>query len=170
MKINISGLTEGEHHYSYSEQPSVFDISSLEFVSNIDIRVSIHKSTSQIEVNANFDIVIKIICDRCLDDFIQKISKEFNLVYKYNYNDDPEQIDKLKDDNLKFISTDVKYIDITNDVRDYILLSVPMKKIPEEKDGVCLYCNRNISELLIQKNEKSQNPVWDKLREIKKSK
>jgi uncharacterized metal-binding protein YceD (DUF177 family) len=37
----------------------------------------------------------------------------------------------------------MKTIDITNDVREFILLSVPMRKVPAETDtGACSWCGK----------------------------
>jgi hypothetical protein len=43
-----------------------------------------------------------------------------------------------------------------------------MRKVPEEIDGVCVKCKRNIDKIL-NKHEKTDdiNPVWDKLLERK---
>jgi hypothetical protein len=38
-----------------------------------------------------------------------------------------------------------------------------MKKTPEEKDDICLYCNKKIDDILNIKKEKEVNPVWEKL-------
>ena len=38
-----------------------------------------------------------------------------------------------------------------------------MKKVPEEKDGICLGCNLNIEKILKTENTTEINPVWEKL-------
>ena len=66
-------------------------------------------------------------------------------------------------DNYKILSPDVSHIDLKDDVRDYFLLSVPMKKIPPEKDGICSFCKKSINEILNNVQQDSSNPVWEKL-------
>jgi len=169
MKINISSLSDGEHHYSYSEKPSVFEISFLDFMSNVNVDVNLCKSIDQIKLKVKLDVKLNFICDRCLYDFPQDVKNEFNLIYKYSFKDAPSLDDEMLNDNLKSISLDTHYFDITRDVRDYILLAVPMRKVPEEKDGVCLQCKKNISDIINIRNKDSKNPVWDKLQNFKKS-
>ena len=169
MKINISSLSEGEHHYSYLEQPSVFDISSLDFISNINVDVNLNKRINQIELKVNLHVMLNFICDRCLDNFPQDVTNEFNLIYKYSFKNDPSLIEETTDANLKLISPDTDCIDIRSDIRDYILLAIPIRKVPVEKDGVCIHCKKNINDILNIKKKDLNNPVWDKLQNIKKS-
>lgn len=169
MKINISSLSEGEHHYSFIEQPSVFEISSIDFISNVNVDINLSKRTNQIELKVKLNVKLNFICDRCLDYFPQDVKNEFLLVYKYSFKNGLSLNEETSNDNLKLISPDTDYIDLTNDVRDYILLAVPMRKVPEEKNGVCLHCKKNIRDILNIKKMDSNNPVWDKLQNIKKS-
>jgi uncharacterized metal-binding protein YceD (DUF177 family) len=96
------------------------------------------------------------------------LDSHFNLVYKYEFSGTEKNEDELKEDNLKFISPRTHTIDIKSDVRDYLLLSIPMKKAPEEVDGVCSYCKRNVSDLLSGPGQKSENPIWEELKKLKK--
>jgi uncharacterized metal-binding protein YceD (DUF177 family) len=169
MKINISSLSEGEHHYIYIEQPSVFEINSIDFMSNVNLDVNLSKRINQIELKVKLDVKLNLICDRCLDYFPQDVKNEFNLIYKYSFKNDLSLIEETTDENLKLISPDTDYIDITSDVRDYILLAVPMRKVPDEKDGVCIHCKKKINDILNIKKKDSNNPVWDKLQNFKKS-
>ena len=169
MKINISSLSEGEHQYSYSEQPSVFEISSVDFLSNVIVDINLSKRINHIELKVKLDVKLNFICDRCLDYFPHDVKNEFKLIYKYSFKNDLSLIEETPNDNLKLISPDTNSIDLTSDVRDYLLLAVPMRKVPDEKDGVCLHCKKNINEILNIRNKDSKNPVWDKLQNFKKS-
>ena len=184
MKINISNLSEGEHHFNFTEEPSVFEIDTLDFASDVNVNVNLFKTVYQIELKVNIKVTLVLACDRCLDEYRYKVDNDFIVIFKSRYRethpdgciekagnamDEEEPVfdDKSSDDNLIFISPDTKHIDITKDVRDYILLSVPLRKVPEEKDGVCLYCNRRIEDLLKIYEHDSENPVWGKLHKFK---
>ena len=187
MKINISNLSEGEHHFNFTEEPSAFEIDTLDFASDVNVNIDLFKTVYQIELKVNIKVTLVLVCDRCLDEYRYKVDNDFIVIFKCRYREthpdgcirkagnvmeeDRSVIDnKSSDDNLVFISPDTKHIDITNDVRDYILLSVQMRKVPEEKDGVCLYCNRRIEDLLKVYEQDSENPVWGKLNKLKKNK
>lgn len=163
MLINITGLKDGEHNYNFSESSSGYELNELSFDSNIDSEVKLYKSHNQLSVNVNLDTKLVFQCDRCLKDFTYDLKTDFEIVYQYSF--DKIEIDSQDEstEDLIYISPDTGFIDLKNEVRDFILLSVPMKKIPTEKDGICLFCNRNIDDLLNVKKEDEINPVWEKL-------
>jgi len=163
MLINIKGLSDGEHSYSFSEPASGFDLSELNFVSNIDSEVRLYKSHNQMTCNIGINAKISFLCDRCLEDFIYNLKTDFEIVYQYIFDNLVKENLENDTDELKCISHDAGFIDLNNDVRDFILLAIPMKKTPEEIDGVCLFCNKNIEDILNIKREKEVNPVWEKL-------
>lgn len=180
MQINISNLSEGEHHFNFTEEPSAFEIDTVGFASDVNVNVNFFKTVNQIELKINFKVTLVLVCDRCLDEYRYKVDDDFIMIFKHRFREtlpesfsrkagntleeeEPVFDDKSSDENLIFISPGTKYVDITKDVRDYILLSVPLRKVPEEEDGVCLYCNRRIEDLLKVYEHDSENPVWGKL-------
>lgn len=167
MEINISNLKDGEHRYEFEESPEEFDIYSLDKKENVKAVVVLYKMANQFNLDINVEASFIFECDRCLENYSKNIDSEFNLIYKYEFSEN-EVSDEIKEDNLKFISPKTYLIDIKQDVRDYLLLSIPMKKVPEEKKGVCTYCKRNIEELLGKSEAESENPIWEELKKLKK--
>ena len=167
MKINISNLKDGEHIFDFKEAPEVFGIESVKLDSEVDIHVVLYKMVNQfnLKITLSGDAILE--CDRCLDNYRTKFGNEFELIYKYDFGNDEDKEGTPEDDNFKYISPHTHTIDLTEDVRDYIILGIPMRKVPEEIDGICTVCNRNIDDLLNKKEEDSTNPVWDKLKNIR---
>ncbi len=164
LKINISNLNEGENILDYVLNASDFELDKDSFTDKININVTLVKDLSQFVMNIKFDTIIKFECDRCLEDFDYLCKGNLELYFKPIPARQHAMDDIKEDDNIRFYSVDNKYIDITNDVRDYIILTVPMRHVPEEVDGVCVVCKRNYDEILNSKNSReSINPVWNKL-------
>lgn len=168
MDINISNLKDGEHRYEFEESPGEFDIEFLDDSKKVKVEVVLYKMANQSSLDINVEAGFLFECDRCLDNYTTELNSEFNLVYKYEFSGTEKGDDDLKEDNLKFISPKTHTIDIKKDVRDYLLLSIPMKKAPEEDNGVCLYCKRNVNELLSRSETDSENPLWEELKKLKK--
>ncbi|MGB9696916.1 MAG: YceD family protein [Ignavibacteria bacterium] len=185
MILNIASLKEGEHFVEFLEKPSVFNLSEIEFLSDVYVKVKVVKTYHQIDLEVSFECLLKFLCDRCLDPFEYKLQNTFELVYKFDFTRrqglsykferyvDSVEKEELKDDNFKVISEHTKDLDITNDLRDYILLSLPMRRVPDEIDGVCSVCHRTLDEIfdsrvLIKKSFKSDLEKTIKI--IKKSK
>jgi uncharacterized protein len=163
MIINISNLNEGEHSFIFSLKGEELELSELNFKNDIKVSIKLYKTHNQVDLKINIDSVVKLPCDRCLEDFDFIINYDFELIYKYSYNKD--EIDKNEDllNDFKIISPDVHNIDIIKEIRDYILLSFPLKRVPEVKDDICIYCKKNINDILKSSEKDEINPVWDKL-------
>jgi uncharacterized metal-binding protein YceD (DUF177 family) len=85
------------------------------------------------------------------------------VFHELNCSRGDEDVDADVDENMFFIGPETNKIDLKEVVREYIVLSVPMRKVPEEKDGVCCFCKKNIEEILRKNKEQEINPVWNKL-------
>jgi uncharacterized protein len=168
MEINISNLKDGEHKFDFTEKGSEFDIEELDGSKEVKVDVVLYKVVNQfnLDINVSADFIFQ--CDRCLDNYETHGNNTFSMIYKYEFTGDDNDMDDIKEDNLKYISSGTHSINIKDEVRDYLLLSIPMKKAPEEKDGVCVYCGKNINEILKINEEDSTNPVWDQLKKLKK--
>ncbi|MCE1166238.1 MAG: DUF177 domain-containing protein [Bacteroidetes bacterium] len=119
------------------------------------------QSNRQVYAAVNFDCNFIFPCDRCLEDFGMNINGNFEAVYKYSR--DPEELDSGEGGNIFFIAPEMNFIDLTELVREYILISLPMRKAPGETDGRCDYCGKTEEEILQNKTTQEINPVWDKL-------
>ncbi len=163
FKINIHNLKEGEHEYDLSVSSKDFDFKDeeVELIGDINVNAELYKVEHQFSIKAELNGKFKFICGRCLEDYIYDFSNSFNIIYKYDFKEKDDR--DIEDDNIKFIPPTTKQIDLKEDIRDYILLSIPMKKAPSETDEVCSYCNKDTKEMLQITRDEDINPVWEKL-------
>lgn len=164
FKINIHNLKEGEHKYEFTATAKDFDFEDSETELNGDVLVKadLFKIGSQMSIKVYLKGKFKFNCDRCTEDYIQEFDTVFDIIYKFEFRGVRED-EITDDDDIKFIPPNTIFIDIKEDVRDFILLSIPMKKAPEVIEGVCTYCNRDTNEMLNIKRQEEINPVWEKL-------
>ncbi|MCX6165967.1 MAG: DUF177 domain-containing protein [Ignavibacteriae bacterium] len=163
MIINISNLNEGEHSFVFTVTGKELELIEFDFLNDIKVSIVLFKTHNQVDLKINIDSFVKLPCDRCLEDFVFKINNDFELIYKYSYN--KEDIDEKEDllNDFKILTHDVHNIDINKEIRDYILLSFPMKRVPEVNDDICMFCKKNINNILKPSEKGEINPVWDKL-------
>lgn len=168
FKINIHNLKDGEHTYEFTVNSKDFDFNSgeVDLLDDTKITAVLYKAGNQISVKIELKGKFRFQCDWCTEEYIHDFNTKFNIVYKYIFRGSSDEINE--DDDLKLIQPNTIYIDLKDDIRDFILLSVPMRKVPEEADGICTYCKKNISERFKVKQKKEINPVWDKLIQTKK--
>ena len=163
LKVNILNLNEGENILEYVLSATDFELDKDLFKNKINIKITLVKSLSQLALNIKFETMIRFVCDRCLDNFDYLCKGSLDLYFKPMPARNHAMGEIREDDNIRFYSVENKYIDITNDVRDFILLAVPMRHVPEEIDGVCVVCKKNFDELINSKNlQEAINPVWKK--------
>lgn len=166
MKIKISNLQDGEHTYDFVVNGKEMELDDVETSGDIFVNVNLYKSGNQFDLKFKVAGKLKFECDRCLDEYAHDFINSFEMVYKFDFTHDFEKEENQSDD-IRFLNPNTSFIDIKDDVRDFILLSVPLKHAPEEKDGVCTLCKRKISDVLKIERQEEINPVWEKLLNIK---
>ncbi|MEO8447858.1 MAG: DUF177 domain-containing protein [bacterium] len=167
LKINISNLKDGKHNFDFNVKSEELSIDEVVIHSDIIVSAELYKSGNQISAMVDLNGTFKLQCDRCLDDYDSVFNNRFKIIYKTDFKKDVKTVEDEPDDDIKFISQSTKFIDLKNEVRDYILLSIPMKKAPEEIDGNCAYCKKNTADMLSIKSKEEVNPVWEKLLQTK---
>ncbi len=142
MQINISNLAQGIH--SYSLEATADELQAGQgFASPIKVELTLDKGARQILLDAAIPGATgHFICDRCLEEFDRVVQSGYKKVY---YTRDIEAADLTKDD-LEVLTPDTNIIDITNDVRDALMLAVPLKLLcREDCAGLCPRCGRNLN-------------------------
>lgn len=162
-RINIANLHDGERLFEFAPSANELELGDFD-CRDIKVQLKIKKTGSQLLVNGIVSGVFGLSCDRCTEPFERSFSSEFRIAYKYEFEGTAEEDE---DDNMKFISPKTVFIDLTKEVRDYLLLSVPMRAVPDESEGICSVCNRDIQKMLNPEREQDVNPVWEKLINLK---
>ena len=141
MKINISNLSEGIHEYDFEESPSLLKLDGR-FSKPVFVRVAIEKRRRQLFLTGHIKTLGRFICDRCLDDFDSDVAVDYRMTYVYDASDAGE-VDK---DELTVIHASTNEISIGEDVKEYVLLSVPLKLLCKENcAGLCGTCGTNLN-------------------------
>lgn len=163
MEIRISNLKDGNHFYKFENNAEDFEIEEVEFKSGIITNVELIKTGSQFDLKAKLTGTYVMDCERCLEKYELPFDINFELVYKTDYKGEFINDDKDIDSNLVFISPNTHHIDIKNDVRDYLIINIPMRKIPDELNDKCLVCGKEITNEINDVQNNEINPVWEKL-------
>lgn len=149
IKINIAALTEGEQRLDIITDALELGVEKSLIHGKLLLGLELYKTNNQLDVKATINGFFNFACDRCLEIFEYPLNTTFELVFVQK----SQREQDIEDDYVKPYSPFMKSIDITNDVREFVLLAVPMKKIPSEADEKCTWCGRNI--------EVWNNPVID---------
>ncbi len=163
IKIKHSNYDEGIHDLNIEAKPESLEIDDT-FVDVLKLKIRMDKSHSQIVLDCNLNATAKLGCDRCGEEFTRNYESDFQLIYMFgpeNTNDDSL--------NVYYLTPETDTINITEDVKDYALLSVPMKRLCDEDcKGLCPSCGKNLNEGDCGCQKDEINPMWLPLQELKK--
>ncbi|MBM4174980.1 MAG: DUF177 domain-containing protein [Ignavibacteria bacterium] len=162
MKIKISTLSEGRHFYDFEVPVSEIDLPA-DFIDNCIISVQLEKTKNQIFITSNIEYKHNSQCDRCLKNFKQSLATKYNMSYVY----DVAHKDEYDENVVTVIPKEVDIIDITNDVKEYSILSVPLKNVCSENcKGLCAHCGKDLNFEACSCETDSSDPRWLELKKI----
>ena len=163
MKIKISNLSDGIHNFNFDE-PAI-DVGLGEpFFGNISVNVDLNKIHNQIVINTTLSIHTEFECDRCTKNYKSTLKSSYKMVYMLGT--EPEDTEAI---NLTYLPADADKITLDNDIRDYAMLAVPMKKLcKEDCKGLCVKCGKDLNEGDCGCKHEEIDERWLPLMELKK--
>jgi uncharacterized protein len=163
FRINISNLSEGIHEYRFETEPLNIGLDER-FRGVVRVDVHLDKSISQIFLQAAIKAEGSFICDRCLENFQQAINSAYSIMYVQGTR---STIEVEKEEELQILRADTNYIDLDDDVRQYILLTVPQKLLcREECQGFCPTCGVNKNFESCTCDNQTIDPRWEALKKL----
>jgi len=162
MYIKISNLSDGVHDFNFDEAVTQINLEEP-FFGNFLADIELSKTNYQIIMDANFFVKAHFECDRCSNDFNTDLNGNFKIVYILG--NKPEGDEK---DNLVYLHSTSDRIEIGRDLRDFALLSIPMKKIcREDCKGLCFNCGKDLNEGECNCDKSKTDDRWLPLMELK---
>lgn len=139
LRIRVSGLSNGLHEYHFSTDAATVGLET-NFRSPVEVEARVDKSAGQIYLKAEIHTTGHFECDRCLDEFDRPLSAEYTMLYVYRELDSG----KPPAEEVTIIDRDTVHISLAEDVRQMIMLAVPLKLLcREECKGLCPRCGAN---------------------------
>ena len=162
MKIKISNLSDGSHQFRFVEPVNALGLEPP-FEGNIEVDVEINRTHNQLILDSSILVNTVFECDRCTALFNRPLHTEYEMVYMMGV----EPVD-TESDNIAYLSAEADSIDISDDVRDFTILAVPMKKLcSEECKGLCSRCGKNLNEGDCSCSKEAADVRWLPLMELK---
>jgi hypothetical protein len=78
MKIQISGLSEGIHHYRFTVAPEELELGN-EFHAQVAVDVTLDKSATQIVLSSSIRTTAEFMCDRCISLFKEELTPSYRM-------------------------------------------------------------------------------------------
>jgi len=164
MFIKLAHLEEGTHVFTGKDNAESVGLDKEIFSEDVSTKVTVDKRGVNYYLNIFSSAVGEFCCDRCLKKFTKEIISESKIIYI----EDITLVGTKDEDEIRYIRGEEEGIDISEDIRQLILLSIPIKMLCSEKcKGLCPHCGKNLN--LGDCGCKSEiiDPRWEKLKGLK---
>lgn len=164
MKINIANIDDGLSQLELKEPSrklTLLDHGHL--TGDILVKLVIDKRPDDLNLKAKVLSSAKLDCDRCLRKFEKELRSNFKIYYSSKYSDSEEQ-------NTRHLSLSNPIIDLLDDVRSSLVLSLPIKLLCEENcKGLCPNCGVNWNQQECACHAEQTDSRWEALKDLEVS-
>lgn len=161
MKIDLHNLEEGINIVRFVEKADAIGITDELFCPGpIEVDLTVIRTGDRLHLKGKVAILVKLECSRCLTNFRKRIQDGFEVFVSFIPQRLTEGIASW-DEEFLAVSTDAHTVDITELVREVILLAIPIKPLCQEDcKGLCPVCGRNLNEGDCDCHRKRIDPRW----------
>jgi len=157
LRIRISALNDGENRLRLEPTPEALDLAPETF-SDIQVDCRVHSAPERVVVQFTVACTARLVCDRTLVEFDQPLSGSYSVVFTTGEVDEAD-----RDAGLCPFSPSDDELDLTEAVHDTILLSVPLRKVAPQAEGLELRTSFGPTE------EDGGDPRWAVLKQLKRA-
>jgi uncharacterized protein len=163
LKIRVKELREGLNPYKVERKGSIGDPPEFADLSG-DLVIEKCGSTLRVRGVLNFTALQE--CSRCLNDFRCPVSQPLELFYRTGKLEDSlvGKEAELTSDDLNVIAYQGNEIDLWPDLREAMMLALPMKPLcAEDCRGICPTCGKDLNIGKCRCGKGSMDPRWEGL-------
>jgi uncharacterized protein len=162
MKIRISGLDNGTYTYDFEGDIDDIDLDEP-FQNKYKTEVVLTKFNDQMILEVSTISDACFTCDRCGVEYQRNVESKYKMVYLFS-----NVVESNEEADITYLLPDTININIADDVRDYLILAVPMKKLCKEYcKGLCYKCGTDLNNNTCNCTDNEIDDRWSKLLELK---
>ncbi len=163
----MSVIKDGLHTLDFDVDDSFFEEMECEDVCSgeVHINLSIDKQDRMFILEFITRGYLWVICDRCSEEFKYEFDTVNQLIVKYGGSGTKEEDDE--DDDVIVLPEHQHYINIAQYLYEFIILSLPIRRIhPDDAMGRSLCNQETIDKLNSLSEKKTTDPRWEQLRNL----
>jgi len=163
FSIPVHGLKFGEHHFHFTVDWQFFrhfEGSPLE-QGRFDVEVLFAKESDHWLLSAGISGQLDTDCDRCLAPISLPVNGHHVVFVKFE-----EEVEEERDPDIVYLSRDLHNWNIAQYLYEFILLSVPVKKVYDCEKEKEVPCDKEVLDTLekTEANSHEGHPAWDVLK------
>ena len=167
--ITFNGLDNGKDYlYEFKIADKFFSFFEKSEINggNIDVNVTINKHINSFDLKIKLKGNVKVVCDKCLDEYLTNIEIEDVIMVKYG-----EETNFDTDEEFVTIDRNASNINISQFIYELAHFALPfVRNHPIDENGIS-QCNpkmlQKLEEYRIKEEEKEIDPRWENLIEIR---
>ncbi len=164
MKIQITGLSEGVHEYRFTQAAAALDLGE-QFHGDVTVDARVEKTGTQLSLRATVSVGGKFICDRCTTEYQASLTPSYRMFYVWDEN----EVGQVDPAEVHILPQGESILDLADDVRQTILLAVPLKLLcREDCKGLCPYCGIDLNVATCTCALGTEDSRWDALRQLRR--
>lgn len=161
LTVDISSLSEGIHHLDFSPSATDVDLDPSTF-EDVEVEAELQYHLDRILVKLTARAVAELTCDRTLQPYDQPVEGHYSLLFG-----PPSMVGQEGDEfeEVRPLTPSDQEIDLTDVVRDTILLSLPQRRVApgaEEEE-----IDREFGAPEDGEEAEEIDPRWSKLRKLR---
>jgi len=143
VKIHLPAYPSGVHTISESLSASELDLDPLVFCSPIQAVLTLDRHDPYLHFVFGIRTSVRLECDRCLTVFDCALEMSNPMLYVIGSTPRGEDVD---DPEIAYVPAGTTDLDITADLRDFIILALPEKHLcRDECRGICPGCGSDLN-------------------------
>jgi uncharacterized metal-binding protein YceD (DUF177 family) len=161
MKIRIHGIKDGKHEIALTDDVSNFPDIFPEFYGEVTLVGTLAKTRNRYTFNGTAKCNANLICDLSLDEYSEEIVADVDVsfivsteLYFLQQNSNNHVAEETA------IHEDEPFFDITTDVKDALVVSLPMKRIAPQHRG------KTFNDFHQNNDDQRIDKRWEALRNI----
>jgi uncharacterized protein len=165
MRVRIKDLAEDLQRQNLQEPARSLglDQEKLNFTEPIKAQVTLQKAGDQIVCRVRWCTSIQLECSRCLEPTETTISGDMVLLVTFS----KTSAQTSADPDVKVVPMGAKEVDISEEIRQTILLTIPGKPLCKADClGLCPHCGRNLNLRRCRCQVKVEDTRWAGLQKL----
>jgi len=166
FEILFKGLKTGIHHFSFELNEDFFSyFDNPDCLGGaVNIELEMNKKDHLISITCNFTGTVRVVCDRCLEEFLQKVN--FNSLLFVKFGDG----DQERDADVIWLEPGSHKLNLAEYFLESVCLSLPFKRVHQKDENGYDLCNiemiKKLDEHRVRAEDKTADPRWDTLKNI----
>lgn len=166
LEFHIVEIPEGQSRRDLSLDREDLDLSPYTFKGG-EMEIDFYRTLHFIRVNFDVHAIVEIQCDRSLEYFDKPVEADYEVVFKVDVQEETE------DENgaVRRFNFSTNTISIEEEVRDTIMLQIPIKKLHpkflDEKGNPKDFESKTFGSIKEEGEGENIDPRWEELKKLK---